>query len=345
MENKEPVKSAETAEAATPAKPVKPPKPAKSKEKIAMIIAIVVAVVMFIVAISAWIFAASPNKKGDGAIECDCEYCSQMFKYYNYLIESGQIELKDVEGAYSDFEDFTDSTDDSGDVNQDNNQQSNNQDNTQASNDPSKWTTAQIVEAYKHAAAKTHATAKSYQSMTLRDGSLKAPGIDDWLVDFSEGVMKKALANNTKQIDGITGGHQNLKTSDVKSARAYKSGNNIVIEMLMKEQIDNGAADMYSGTVGHAISVVGDIGVVVDQFSGLGMKGSIADNDCKLHYKNPIVKVTLDKNGRIINGTWSYYTDITLNNLTVSALGLTVPVKQATAIVDFAVTYNGGFKG
>ena len=345
MENKEPVNSAETAEAATPAKPVKPPKPAKSKEKTTMIIAIVVAVVMFIVAISAWIFAASSNKKGDGAIECDCEYCSQMFKYYNYLIESGQIELKDVDGTYSDFEDFTDSTDDSGVVNQDNSQQSNNQDNTQASNDPSKWTTAQIVEAYKHAAAKTHATAQSYQSMTLRDGSLKAPGIDDWLVDFSESIMKKALANNTKQIAGITGGHQNLKTSDVKSARAYMSGNNIVIEMLMKEQVDNGAADMYSGTVGHAISVVGDIDTVIDQFSGLGMKGSIADNDCKLHYKNPIVKVTLDKNGRIINGTWSYYTDITLNNLTVSALGLTVPVKQATAIVDFGVTYNGGFKG
>ena len=345
MENKEPVKSAETAEAATPAKPVKPPKPAKSKEKITMIIAIVVAVVMFIVAISAWIFAASSNKKGDGAIECDCEYCSQMFKYYNYLIESGQIELKDVEGAYSDFEDFTDSTDDSGVVNQDNNQQSNNQDNTQASNDPSKWTTAQIVEAYKHAAAKTHATAKSYQSMTLRDGSLKAPGIDDWLVDFSEGVMKKALANNTKQIDGITGGHQNLKTSDVKSARAYKSGNNIVIEMLMKEQTDKGNGNMYSGTVGHAISVVGDIDSVIGQFSGLGMNATIADQDCTLRYTNPIVKVAINSNGQIINGTWSYVTNITLNNLNISAMGIDVPVAQATAIVDFVVVLNGGFKG
>ena len=354
MENKEPVKSAETAatqKPVQPQKPVKAPKPAKSKEKTIMIIAIILAVVMFFVVILSLFtkgFTNNPFKKDDGAPTCDCEYCSQMFKYYNYLIESGQIELKDVDGAYSDFDDFSNG-DDSGVINQDDNSQSGNQNNSQGnsqtSSDPSKWTTAQIVEAYKHAAKKTHPTAQSYQSMTLRDGSLKAPGIDDWLVDFSEGIMKKALANNTKPIDGITGGHQNLQVSDVKSARAYKSGNNIVIEMLMKEQIDNGAADMYSGTVGHAISVVGDIDTVIDQFSGLGMKGSIADSDCKLHYKNPIVKVTLDQNGRIINGTWSYYTDITLNNLTVSAIGMTVPVKQATAIVDFAVTYNGGFKG
>lgn len=349
MENKEPMKAAAPDTPATPAAAPKPAapkpvavKPAKSGISI-KVVAIILAVVLLFVTIFSIVQFIITNSRLNN-LEEENHKQQLLIDYYNRLIETGQIELRDVAVDDSGFDDFF-SDDGTGDSQQnDNTQQSGNQDNTQVSNDPTKWTTAQIVEAYKHAAAKTHPNVKSQQMMTLRDNSLKAPGIDDWLVDFSEGVMKKALNNNSKQIDGLTGGHQNLKVSDVKSARAYKSGNNIVIEMLMKEQIDDGAGDMYSGTVGHAISVVGDIDVVVGQFSGLGMKGEIADKDCKLHYKNPIAKVAIDKNGRIINGTWSYYTDITLNNLSVTAIGMTVPVKQATAIVDFAVTLNGGFK-
>ena len=113
----------------------------------------------------------------------------------------------------------------------------------------------------------------------------------------------------------------------------------------MKEQTDKGNGNMYNGTVGHAISVVGDIDEVIGQFSGLGMDATIADQDCTLRYTNPIVKVAINSNGQIINGTWSYVTNITLNNLNISAMGFDVPVKQATAIVDFVVVLNGGFKG
>lgn len=74
------------------------------------------------------------------------------------------------------------------------------------------------------------------------------------------------------------------------------------------------------------------------------MDAKIADKDCTLHYKNPVLKVTVNNNGMIVNGTWSYVVYITLNNLEIKAMGLTVPVKQATSIVDFVVTLNGGFK-
>lgn len=330
---------------APPAAPAKAPKKAPQKqpmsEKTKTMIAIIVAVVMFFVAVFSIVFAVSSKNKGNG-LECDCEYCSQMFAYYNYLIESGQIELKEVQGQNSNFGDFIQN----GDVNdfqQDNNQQNTQQNNASQSDNPSSWTTAQIVETYKHAAAKTHNSVTSYQKMTLRQ--MNAPGINDTLLSFASGVMDKALQNNSKNIQGITGGHTNLSVSDVKSARAYKSGNNIVIEMLMKEQTDKGNGNMYSGTVGHAISVVGDIDSVIGQFSGLGMNATIADQDCTLRYTNPIVKVAINSNGQIINGTWSYVTNITLNNLNISAMGFDVPVKQATAIVDFVVVLNGGFKG
>lgn len=215
---------------------------------------------------------------------------------------------------------------------------------TTLSDNPAEWSLKQIVEQYKLAAGKTHNSVTSYQNMTLRAGSLSAPGINSTLLNFAEGVMAQALSNNSKDIEGITGGHQNLVVSDVAGAKAYKSGNNIVIEMLMKEQTDKGDGKMYEGTVGHAISVVGDIDSVIGQFSGLGMNATIAKNDCTLQYKNPVVKVTINSNGMIINGTWSYVVNITLNNLEIKAMGMTVPVKQATSIVDFYVILNGGFK-
>ncbi len=218
------------------------------------------------------------------------------------------------------------------------------------SDNPAEWTVAQIVQKYKSAAAKTHNNVTSHQDMTLRDKSLKATGtngkpIADSLLGMTESVMKTALKNNSTDFKGITGGHQNLLVSDVQSAKAYKNGDNIVIEMQMKEQIDKGNGKMTSGTVGHAISVVGDIDSVIGQFSSLGVETDLADENCTLHYKKPVVKVAINSNGYIVNGTWSYYVDVTLKNLTITAFGISVPVAIATSVIDFVVILNGGFKG
>ncbi len=239
--------------------------------------------------------------------------------------------------------DFNNNQDNSFDNNS-NDVQNDNPQSGELSDNPADWSTAQIVDYYKKAAGKTHNSVTSYQNMTMRKGSLNAPGINGTLLSFAEGVMSTALSNNSMDIKGITGGHWDLVASDVSGAKAYKSGNNIVIEMKMKEQTDKGDGEMYSGTVGHAISVVGNIDSVIGQFSGLGMNAQIADKDCTLQYKNPVLKVTINSNGMIINGTWSYVVYITLNNLQIKAMGLTVPVQQATSIVDFYVILNGGFK-
>ena len=138
--------------------------------------------------------------------------------------------------------------------------------------------------------------------------------------------------------------HQNLVASDVYAARAYKSGNYTVIEMILNPQTDGANGNMYSGSVGHAISVVGDIDEVIGQFSGLGMDAVIADENVRLDYTNPRLKVLVDGNGMIVNGTWSYVVNISLKQLQIKAMGLTVDVAQADAIVDFVVVLNGGFK-
>lgn len=338
MDNMEPMQ-----QPAQPTPPAQPASPKKSK-KTKKIIAIVLAVVILLVAIFGIALAISSNNDSKTPT-CDCEYCSQMFEYYNFLIESGQIELKEVEGVNPYVDDFLQNNQQQDNNQQDAVQNDNQQSDSQQSADPTKWSVAEVVETYRHAAARTHNAVTSYQDMQLRNDSLSAPGIPGPLLSFAEGIMARALKNNSMNIKGITGGHQNLSVSDVQGARAYKNGNNIIIEMVMKEQTDKGNGQMYSGTVGHAISVVGDIDSVVGQFSALGMGAEIADEDCTLQYKNPRLKVAIDSNGRIINGTWSYYVNITLNNMSITGMGMTVPVKQATAVVDFVVTLNGGFKG
>ena len=342
MESMEPMQPVQPVEPVQ--QPVKPVK-AKKQRNPKKIIAIILAIIVLFAAIFSGIYVVTLNMRLN-KIERESDYYESMFNYYNYLIESGQIVLE--EGVTSSYDDFmqNNSSDGSQDYQVDSNVPNNSQSSSSSmSDDPSQWTTAQIVETYRHAAARTHNSVTSYQDMKMRDGSLNAPGIPAALLSFAEGVMADALAKNSMNIKGITGGHQNLVTSDVQSARAYKNGSNIVIEMVMKEQIDKGNGNMYSGTVGHAISVVGDIDNVIGQFSGLGMEATIADNDVTLHYKNPVVKVAINSSGMIINGTWSYYVDITLKNLTIKAMGMTVPVEQATSIVDFVVTLNGGFKG
>ena len=340
MENMEPMQPVQIEEPVQPAKPKKVKKEKNPKK----IIAIVLAVVVFFVAIFSVAQFFSMQMRITN-LENQSDYYKQMFNYYNYLIESGQIVLE--EGASTSFDDFVggSNSDYNPDVNQNVPQDNSQQGSSQQSENPAQWTVAQIVETYKHAAARTHNSVTSYQDMSLRDGSLQAPGINATLLSMTESVMKTALKNNSMNIQGITGGYQNLVASDVQSARAYKNGNNIVIEMKMKEQIDKGNGNMYSGSVGHAISVVGDIDSVIGQFESMGVTTDLRDENCTLHYKNPIVKVAINSNGYIINGTWSYYVDVTLRDMTVSGFGIVAPVAVATSVIDFVVTLNGGFKG
>ncbi len=300
--------------------------------KIKRILAIFVAVSMLL--------ALSACKKGDDdTCDCGCN-CKEMMNYYNQLIASGVI---DVNGNIQQGGNYQQGNQQQGNNQQGNNQQGNNQQqgNTQIPADPSQWSKSQIVEAYKSAAGRTHNNVTSHQVMTMAE--LQVPDINETLVNFAKGVMDDTLKKNSVDIKGITGGHQNLVASDVYAARAYKSGNYTVIEMIMVEQTDGANGDMYSGTVGHAISVVGPVDNVVAQFAGQ-MTVSLPDENVKLTYKNPTLKVLIDGNGNIVNGTWSYVVDVDLKDFKIGAMGINVNVKKADALINFVVTLNGGFK-
>ncbi len=199
--------------------------------------------------------------------------------------------------------------------------------------DPALWSKGRIVEEYKTAARKSNSTAKSNQSITLKEISVNN-GEHDNVFSFIKPIISKFLESNSTEKDGITGGYENLVPGDVASAKAYNSGDNIAIEMVMVEQTSGARDDALSGSVGHAITAVGDISEVTGQLSDLGLSLEISENDTKIYYTNPVVKVLINSDGEIVSGTWSYTVEISLNNF--KAFGKTVD--SASIIMDNTIT-------
>ena len=215
---------------------------------------------------------------------------------------------------------------------------------TMPSDDPSTWTKEQIVEYYKNAAINSKNKVKSVEyknlsEMVVNDGD----GFLGKLVEMITPFLISALEDSQTEFDGITGGYENLVPDDVQSAKAYKRGEYVVVEMTMKEQIDGAHGDRYSGTVGHAISVVGDLAVVTEALPQFNI--DFENANVKLHYKNPKLKVRINKDGVIEKGTWSYVTYVTIENLYVGAkrIPLSATVKSGYGTVDYEITVGGGF--
>ncbi len=210
--------------------------------------------------------------------------------------------------------------------------------------DPSKWTDEEIVAFYKAAAIRSKTKVKSTEyknlsEMVVNDGD----GFLGTLVELVTPFLISALEDSQVEFDGITGGYENLEVSDAQSIKAYKSGEYTVVEMTMKNQTDGIHADRYSGTVGHAISVVGDISSVEEALPMLEI--GFEEADIKLHYKDAKLKVKINENGIIEKGTWSYEIYITAANLYVGGrrLPLSATVESGYGTVDYIITVGGGF--
>lgn len=200
------------------------------------------------------------------------------------------------------------------------------------------WTKEKIAEVYKNAAKKSDASVKSAQKISLKKISVNN-GEFEGFFDFIMPIMSKLLANNSKETTGITGGYNNLKASDIATAKAYKVGSNTAIEMVMHEQVTGPSDDALSGSVGHAITAVGDIGAVVKQLKDLGIPLELSEKDTKIYYTKPVVKVLINSNGEIIKGTWKYTVEIRMDNY--KAFGK--DVETTSVIMDNTITVNGGF--
>ena len=207
--------------------------------------------------------------------------------------------------------------------------------------DPANWTDEQIVEFYKAAAKKTSPHVTSVQTMTMTELVVNdGDGLLGKLVDMITPFFIRALEKNSTEIEGITGGYSNLTVSDAKSIKAYKSGKYTVVEMTMKPQTDGIHGDALSGTVGHAITVVGDISVVEKELPEF--KIGFEESDIKIRYDNAKLKVKINENGMIESGEWSYTVFVDLKNLRVDAVRVPIgaTVRTGYGSVDYKIVLN-----
>ncbi|MBR2868365.1 MAG: hypothetical protein IKB88_04790 [Clostridia bacterium] len=200
------------------------------------------------------------------------------------------------------------------------------------------WSASHIIDFYKNAAKKSNGTARSSQGIKLTDISVNN-GQFEGVFDFIMPIMSKLLANNSTEKVGITGGYDNLTEADVASAKAYRVGGSIAVELVMKNQVSGPYEDALSGSVGHAITAVGDIGAVVGQLTDLGLPLVLSEKDTKILYTNPTVNVTVNNKGEIISGTWKYTVEIKMDNYKV--FGKTV--ETTSVVMDNVITVGGGF--
>lgn len=209
---------------------------------------------------------------------------------------------------------------------------------TLSPDDPSEWTKEEIIEFYKKAAEKSNPKAKSTQVMVLNELIINdGDGALGFFLKILEPAIASVIEKNALNFDGITGGFSDLEVSDAKSIKAYKSGNYTVVEMTMKNQTDGIHADQYAGTVGHAITVLGDISRVLAEFPQF--KVDVENADIKVNYVNATVKVKINQNGIIEKGTWKYTCDPEIKHLDISG----IMIDKADAKIDYIITVGGGF--
>mgnify|MGYP003293410817 FL=1 len=158
-----------------------------------------------------------------------------------------------------------------------------------------------------------------------------------FFVKILEPAIASVVEKNALNFDGITGGFSNLTASDTKSIKAYKSGEYTVIEMTMKNQTDGIHANEHDGTVGHAISVLGDISRVLAEFPQF--KVDVDNANIAVNYVNATVKVKINENGIIEKGTWKYTCDPEISHLDISG----IMIDKADAEIDYIITVGGGF--
>lgn len=206
---------------------------------------------------------------------------------------------------------------------------------TETDDDPANWSKERIVEEYKNAAKNSSESAKSSQKIVMKEININ-DGENAKMMSFIKSIIAKFLESKSTTKDGITGEYENLVVEDVNSAKAYKSGDGTVIEMLMVEQVSGANEDANSGSVGHAITTIGDISTVVKDLNDRGLSIELSENeeDTKIYYTNPVVNVVINDNGEIVKGTWSYTVEICMNNFKAFAKD----VEKASIVMENTIT-------
>lgn len=204
--------------------------------------------------------------------------------------------------------------------------------------DVSSWDTGKVVEFYKNAAQKTGTSVKSQQTVELKDISVNNGQLGG-MFSFVTPILSSFLSSSVTETDGITGDFVLLTAADVSSARAYEAQNGTAVEITLNSQTDSAASSTRDGSVAHGISVVGDLPSIMSQLKEKGLPIDISVENTVLTYTNPVIKVLIDDNGKIVKGTWSCTVEISLSDYKFAGSA----VDSTVVVLNNKIVVNGGF--
>ena len=178
---------------------------------------------------------------------------------------------------------------------------------------------------------------KGNQVMKL-SGKIEGEGGIGKLLEIGQGIIDKALANNSVPTDFIpAGGYSDLRASDITSCSAKVQGNYTVVTVHLKDQTDGPNGNKTNGgAVSRGIGTLGSIDEALKELGGAQI--TEGRDKLTLTYTDAHFTVKIDNNsGRIVSGTWHYLVKINISEAKIK-LGLSLPVKGLRAGVDYTVT-------
>ncbi len=206
-----------------------------------------------------------------------------------------------------------------------------------ATENAASWDVGKVVEFYKNAAEKTGTEVKSQQTVALKDISVNNGQLSG-MFSFVTPILSSFLSSNVTETDGITGDFSLLGTADVSSAKAYETADGTVVEITLNEQTDSAASSTKDGSVSHGITVVGDLPSIMSQLREKGLPIDISVENTVMTYTNPVIKVLVDKDGKIVKGTWSCTVEISLSDYKFAGAA----VDSTSVVLNNKIIVNGG---
>ncbi len=207
-----------------------------------------------------------------------------------------------------------------------------------AAADVASWDVEKIAAFYKDAAGITGNSVKSEQTVGLQDISVNNGELGG-VFSFVTPILNSFLSSSTTVTDGITGEFGQLTAGDISSAKAYECSKGTVVEITLNGQTNKADADSSQGSVAHGISVVGDLLSIMGQLKEKGLPIDISVENTVLTYTNPVIKAVIDKDGKIVNGTWSCTVEISLSDYKFAGAA----VDSTKVVLYNKITVNGGF--
>lgn len=191
--------------------------------------------------------------------------------------------------------------------------------------DVSEWTDEEIIEYYKKAASRSAwlLTGERILETDLFEGSASADSA------YSQFLQNYVQAFTPTRMRGVMGDYRKLTVDDCKSAKAYTDGDNVVIEIVFKDEIDSMHDEKDIVTASHGMKLLENSDAQWQNIRMMELYGTIIDlseGDYLMKYSNAKAVVKINKSGFVEEGKWTFKAAMTFDNVKITTMPENVSV-------------------